>query len=151
MNKIIISDTSCLIVLSKINKLSLLKELFQEVLITEEVKTEYGGPLPNWIIICSVKDKNKQVDLEEKLDVGEASSIALAIEKENSTLIIDENKGRKIAQLLNLDIIGTIGIIVMANKRGILNDVIGTVLKLVNNGFRLSDKIIDMILEKYKK
>jgi predicted nucleic acid-binding protein len=151
MSKIIISDTSCLIALSKIDKLDLLKELYQEIIVTKEVSTEYGGSLPSWVLVYQVKDKIKQKELEEILDKGEASSIALALEIKKSTLIIDEIKGRKIAQSLKIDIIGTIGIILLANKKGIIKDVVGIMLKLVNKGFRLSDKLVNFIIEKYSK
>lgn len=83
MDKIIISDTSCLIALSKIEKLDLLKDLYQEIIITNDVYQEFGGYLPDWIIITEVKDKQKQRDLEERLDKGESSSIALALEIDN--------------------------------------------------------------------
>ena len=145
MDKIIISDTSCLIALSKIDKLDLLKNLYNEIIITSDVYKEFGGSLPGWIIITEVKDKQKQRDLEERLDKGEASSIALALEVDNSTLIIDEIKGRKIAQSFNLDIIGTIGIILLADKKGLITDVTSLILRLVNKGFRLSDKLINKI------
>ena len=114
MNRVIISDTSCLIALSKIDKLTLLKLLYQESFITNEVYQEFGHHLPDWIVIKEVKDKQKQNELEKRLDRGEASSIALALEIENSSLIIDEVNGRKIAQSLKIDIIGTIGIILLA-------------------------------------
>lgn len=151
MDKIIISDTSCLIALSNVGMLQILKDLFGEVLITREVKDEFGNQLPNWIIVSQVKNKLKQTEIESKLDKGEASSIALALEVSNSTLIIDEVKGRNIAKNLNIEIIGTIGIIILAGKKGIVNDVISVVLKLVNNGFRLSNEIIDRIIETYGK
>jgi predicted nucleic acid-binding protein len=151
MDKLIISDTSCLIALTKINKLELLKNLYQEIIITQDVYIEFGGSLPEWIIISEVKNKQRQQELENRLDKGEASSIALALEIVNSTLIIDEIKGRKIAQSLNIDIIGTIGVILLAEKRGLIKDGLGIILRLVNKGFRLSDKLIDRIIEKYSK
>jgi predicted nucleic acid-binding protein len=94
MDKLIISDTSCLIALTKIDKLELLKNLYQEIIITQDVYVEFGGSLPEWILISEVKNKQRQQELENRLDKGEASSIALALEIENSTLIIDEIKGR---------------------------------------------------------
>lgn len=150
MHKIIISDTSCLIALQNIGLLNLLKDLYQEILITQEVKNEFGVDLPDWIIVVEVKNKEKQAEIEEKLDKGEASSMALAIEIEDSTLIIDENKGRRIAKSLNIKIIGTIGVLLLANKHGFHKDVMGTILRLVNKGFRLSDGLIEMLIEKYK-
>ena len=151
MDKIIFSDTSCLIALSNIGMLHILKDLFEEVLITPEVNDEFGNQLPNWIIVSQAKNKLKQTEIENKLDKGEASSIALALEIPSSTLIIDEVKGRNIAKNLNIEIIGTIGIIILAGKKGIVNDVISIVLKLVNNGFRLSNEIVDRIIENYGK
>lgn len=151
MNKIIISDTSCLIALTNINKLNILKDLFNEVIITSAVSEEFGELLPDWILVAEVKDRQKQSELEKKLDTGEASSLALAIEINNSLLIIDEVKGRKIAQSLGIDIIGTIGVLILAHKNGLVEDVIGTLLTLVNKGFRLSDELIGKIIEKYSK
>jgi predicted nucleic acid-binding protein len=48
-SEIIISDTSCLILISKIGELELLKELAREVFVTEIIKHEFGIPLPRCI------------------------------------------------------------------------------------------------------
>lgn len=151
MNRIIISDTSCLIALANINKLHILRDLYSEVIITKEVSEEYGDPLPDWILIFEAQNIQKQAELEKRLDKGEASSLALALEMNNSILIIDEIKGRKIAQSLNIDIIGTIGVLLLASKNGLIEDVIATLLTLVNKGFRLSDELIEKIIKKYSK
>jgi predicted nucleic acid-binding protein len=55
MNNIIISDTSCLIALTNIGHLEILKELYSKVSITEQVKNEFGSELPPWIIIQKIK------------------------------------------------------------------------------------------------
>jgi predicted nucleic acid-binding protein len=96
-NQILICDTSAIIVLEKLGKLILLKELFDEVLITNEIKLEYGEYLPDWIKIEKPSDLLKSKILLLQLDPGEASAIWLALEKENPTLLIDERKGREIA------------------------------------------------------
>jgi predicted nucleic acid-binding protein len=149
MNKIIISDASCLIALSNIGQLNILKDLFKEIIITEEVKDEFGDELPFWIKTQAAKDIGRKKDLEAILDKGEASSIALSLEIENSLLIIDESKGRKIANSLNLQIIGTIGVLILANKKGLIKDLISVILKLVNKGFRLSDSLVSKIIDQY--
>jgi len=46
MSNLVIAHTSCLIVLTKINRLHLLKELFEEISITHEVEEEFGKILP---------------------------------------------------------------------------------------------------------
>jgi predicted nucleic acid-binding protein len=50
------------------------------------------------------------------LDSGEASSIAFALSLENSLLIIDEVKGRKVATENGLEIIGTLGLLLLVKK-----------------------------------
>lgn len=150
MDKVIISDASCLIALSKVEELGFLKTLFEEVIITREVSAEFGGALPDWIVTREVKNLEKIQELEKILDKGEASSIALALETDRSLLIIDELKGRKIAQSLHVEIIGTIGVILLAEQKGLTKDVVGTILRLVNQGFRLSEQMITFIIEKYR-
>ena len=84
MAKIIISDTSCLIALGNIGLLHILRDLYKEVIITQEVKKEYGEKLPDWFIVLKVQNRNKLTEIATRLDIGEASSIALAIELGNS-------------------------------------------------------------------
>lgn len=64
MDKIIIADTSCLIALSNINLLYILKRLYSEILITKEVQTEFKEQLPEWVIVVDVINKGKQIEIE---------------------------------------------------------------------------------------
>jgi len=149
MNEIIISDTSCLIALSNIDKLHLLKDLYQEVAVTKEVQKEFGEPLPKWINVQKVKNNELQAELEKLLDKGEASSIALAIENQDSILIIDEMKGRTVAKSYQIELIGTIGVIMTAHKKNIITDGISVLSELIHAGFRVSDRLLNIIKEKY--
>jgi len=105
---IIISDTSCLILLAKIGELNLLDKLGRKVLITPAIQKEFGNKLPSWIEIKEPKDNHYQQILEMDLDEGEASAIALSLETDNSIVIIDDLKGRKLAVKLNLRYSGTL-------------------------------------------
>ena len=49
MSKIVISDTSCLVLLSKINELDVVEKLFSEIITTNEVADEFGEILPPFI------------------------------------------------------------------------------------------------------
>ena len=147
MNReIIVADASCLIVLQNIQELSLLQKLFGEVFITEEVKEEFGLDLPEWIKTKEVQNKIQQNALNLILDEGEASSIALSLETNNSLLIIDEKKGRRIAQELGLKIIGTLGVILQAKERGLIDSVDDLSAKLENADFRISQSLKAKIL-----
>ena len=87
---VVITDASCFIILHKIDQLVLLHELFTNVITSHEIAAEYGHPLPEWVIILSVKNKELQNDLSLIVDSGEVSAIALAQEIENDYLITDD-------------------------------------------------------------
>jgi predicted nucleic acid-binding protein len=93
----VITDTSCLIALTKVDALDLLRQLYARVVITEDIYAEFGEPLPNWIDIMTVADKKYQQLIEKILDKGESSAIALAMELGDVLLIIDDLKARKTA------------------------------------------------------
>lgn len=146
-SEIIISDTSCLILLSKINELDLLKSIVDKVFITPTIKKEFGKSLPGWLQIKSPSDKHYQNILEMDLDPGEASAIALALEIEHSILIIDDLKGRKIADRLNLRYSGTFGLILKAKQVGILSEIKPVIDKIRKTDFRFSENLFETILK----
>lgn len=117
MPKIVISDTSCLITLSNINELDILNHLYCEIYTTIEISKEFGEPLPEWIIIRSPGDLLIKRTLEQQIDKGEASAIALALETPDCIIILDDLKARKIAEKYGLKITGTLGIILYAMKK----------------------------------
>ncbi len=141
MSQIVVADASCLIVLQNIQLLSLLQDLFGEIIITREVEAEYGSPLPDWVKIESVQDITRQTLIGLNLDLGEASSIALCLEKPDCLLIIDERKGRRIARQLNLKVVGTVGIIIRANEKGLITSLTDVRERLEKAGFYLSKSI----------
>ena len=150
MSKIVIVDTSCLISLSNSDSLNLLKSTYSEVYITNEIQTEFKEKLPVWIKLLN--PSKKQVDIFSKvLDLGEASALALALENPNSLLIIDEAKGRKIAKEHKINIIGTIGFLMNAQKTGIIKDAFPIIIRIVNAGFRISNDLLNKLIEFYKK
>ena len=148
MQKVIISDTSCLILLDKIGELNLLTRLFGTIITTSEVASEFGQPLPSWVEIKKPSDKNYQSIIEATVDKGEASAIALAIEMDECLLIIDDLKGRKFANKIGLTIIGTIGVIVDAKLRGIIPSVKPTLAKIKLTNFRISKELEEIILKR---
>ena len=81
------------------------------------------------------------------MDKGEASAITLCLETENSKLIIDEIKGRKIAISMNISIIGTVGIFLLAYKKGLIPDLELSLNELKSSGFYISDKIIEKAIQ----
>jgi predicted nucleic acid-binding protein len=148
MRKIIISDTSCLILLFNINELELLNKLYGTIITTNEVANEFGLPLPPWFFIIDPTDKKYQILLEASIDKGEASAIALASEMDDCLLIIDDLKGRKVAEQIGLKITGTIGVIVDAKLAGIIPSVKPLLAEIKKTNFRITEKLEKIILAK---
>lgn len=143
---IIISDTSCLIILSKIDELELLKEIGKKVYVTPIIHKEFGESLPDWIVISLPNNTHYQQLLEMELDKGEASAIALSLDMNNPILIIDELKGRKIADRLNLRYSGTFGLILKAKQIGLIKSVRLILDKIRSTNFRFSEKLFETII-----
>ena len=147
MQVTIISDTSCLILLDEIDELHLLRKLFGQVIITQIVAAEYGNELPDWVIVQNPADRKNQLVLETTLDKGEASSIALALEKENCLLIIDELRGRKLAKQIGVTITGTLGVLAQAKQNGHILALKPLLDKVKLTDFRLSEQLIQQTLK----
>ena len=145
--RIIITDTSALIALSNIGELGILKSLYGTVFVTPQVSNEFGAGLPNWITEEHVNDLQKIELLQLELDLGEASAIALALEKPNSTLVIDEHKGRGLAKRMGVRITGILGVMIKGKNQGVIPAVKPLIMKLDEAGFRISKKLKDQVLE----
>ena len=73
----------------------------------------------------------------------------LAIELNPDYLIIDELLGREMAKAYNIEVIGLLGILVLSKEEGLIESVSQHLTILKNEiGFRISDKLYDIILKK---
>ncbi|MEM6736169.1 MAG: DUF3368 domain-containing protein [Bacteroidota bacterium] len=149
--QIIISDASVLIALADIGKLEILRELYNNITITDVVRNEVHAELPDWVIVSTNYDPQQMQVLELELDAGEASAIALAMKIPNSTLILDESKGRIADKRLGLKVTGTVGIIIKAKRRGIIQSGKEILDALEEHGFWLSQKLKADILERLEE
>ncbi len=125
---LIISDTSAITNLIQIEQLNILKQLFGKVYIPKKVYQELSVyesqkndiDLQKWLLVKTVLNQNEVKKIEKQLDPGEAEAIVLAKEMQANLLIIDERKGRKLAENYGLQIIGLLGILIQGRKNGYL-------------------------------
>ncbi len=147
---IVVSDTSPITSLLSVNLINLLEQMFQSVFIPEavfnELKHEHDE-LPSFLHIGRVIDTDRVSYLERELDKGEAEAIVLAIEKQADILLMDEKKGRLIAEHEGVSIIGLIGVLVAAKRKEIIRNVREVLDKLEQQaGFRVSQSLRNHIL-----
>lgn len=146
MPKFVISDTSCLILFSKIEQILLLQKVYQKVYTTPEIAFEFNEELPSWIEIVPVSDKKYLEFLNTQVDLGEASAIALAKELGDVLVLMDDLKGRKLAKKLNIKITGSLGVFHKAKELGIINAVKPILEKIIQTDFRISENVINEFL-----
>ena len=146
-DKIVITDASCFITLDKIDGINLLHSLYKQVITTPEIAAEFGKRLPYWVDVKAVLNRDLLYDYAETVDIGEASAMALATEIRADLLIIDDAKARRFAKKLELNITGTIGVILSAKLNGIIPAVKPYIIKIQETNFRISDWLTSQILK----
>lgn len=85
--------------------------------------------------------------LEQIVDKEEAGIMVLALETAESVVAIDDLKARKLAKSLDLQITGTLGIIVKAKKAGLIKSTKECITKQREVDFRISEKIAKEIIK----
>ena len=155
----IICNASPLIFLSKINRINLLNDLFDEVLIpmaawneavrkldyaTEELlKLKSNGNFT----VFAVKNTLAVSAMIGRLHKGEAEVIVGAAELGVTNAILDDGYARNKAKQMGLIVTGTLGVLIAGHKRGLVTDLNSEVEKLRAIGFRISDSIMEQILK----
>lgn len=146
-SEIIIADTSCLILLTKIDEVDILQKMSESVCITPEVSKEFTILLPDWIKVVAPKDTLSLQILEQDIDKGEASSIILAMETVNSLLVVDDLAARKVAKKLGVSYTGTLGLLLSAKLHGVIPALKPIFHKIASTNFRISEKLLRDILD----
>jgi uncharacterized protein len=157
----IVADTSPLIGLARIGRLSLLDAVFRVVYLPQAVFDEATAD-PQRPGATAIRETWQQgrltlqaappptdelAALVTALDQGEAEALLLA-RRLGVPLLIDERRGRRVAQSLNLTVIGTGAVLVTAKQRGLIAEVAPLLEQLKQTGYRLGDTLIDAILNR---
>lgn len=158
----VVSNSTPLIALSRIDELDVLHSLFGSIIIPDAVYHEVvlegvGRPgerevkEASWIIKMPVHNLIAVSLLEPDLNKGEAEAVVLAKELSANYLLVDEKKARRVARASGIRIIGTAGIVGLAAKMGLLPDIDSIFNKLEQNGFRYTEAVKNMVKEESGK
>ncbi len=124
----------------------MLNLLFEEVIITQKIKEEYGDDLPDWIKIQDFQKQDTYEIFNSLVDEGEATALSLAWEIKDCIIVLDDLKARNTAINLGFKVTGTLGVLVKAKKTGLLESLKTEIDKMLATDFRISPKLIEQIL-----
>jgi len=173
---IVISDTSPIILFGKINKLSLLKDLYHTIYIPIEVWEELIYPLTQhhlyipediyleleakaegWLIVTN-PEKEESIELalslSQQLGLGESFAIALSNELNADILLINDRKARDIAIKLGINTKWTTEVLIDAVFKNLIssfNDFELILNAMIDNGLWLEKDFYSKLLEEVKK
>lgn len=156
---IVISDTSPIGSLFLIDRLPLLPAVFGRIIIPTQVfeellvlETDFGYDLSEiksapWLEVRQVSNPDAVLFFREMLDKGESEAIVLAQELGADFLLMDESEGRKIAQQSGLRIIGLLGLLMQAKRKGIIEAVKPVMDELRSDAdFRIAEALYRHVL-----
>jgi len=154
---IVVSDTTPLSELAKVGHMNLLRDVFGQVILPQEVYDEVTtGMHPavavvksaDWIEVFSVNNSEKVSALQTltKLGLGECAAIILAEELNAQRLLIDDLEGRREAISRNLPVIGTVGVLLLAKKQGRIKSIKEILDALIAQNTRISPKLYQYAL-----
>lgn len=145
----VVSDTSPLIALHQIGQLGLLETIWGSVLIPPAVAREAPSiERPAWLLVRHLQNPLATPVVGAGLGPGETEAISLALELRAARVILDDLPARVLAQKLGIPLIGTLGILLAAKRRGLITSIREPIDTLRTGGFRVASELYEQVLTK---
>ena len=154
MAEIVVADASPLIAFGRLGQVGLLSQIFAKVIVPRAVfeETLFRPELPDakaisealragMLTVDESSSSLAQIPPDAELGIGEAAAIGLAVALGHGVLI-DEKVGRAVAEERHLKVIGTVGVLLIARKRGLIPALKPALEQLSASGFHLSSRLI---------
>lgn len=148
----IVSDATAMIVLAKLGRLDLLRQIFSGVIIPQTVydeicaKSDHDTAVWQDTFFSILPDPvdSLQKHLETILDRGESAALALAYSR-GLPVLVDEKKGRTLARTIGIPVIGLAGVLLaLVRKDSIDAAAMVSILDEARAiGFRVSDRPLE--------
>ena len=154
--KIVVADTGALISLSLIGQIDLIEKIFgnffianavwEELLRYENLNIDNDLKAQFEKHVLHIKSQNY---LAIMMDYGESESIILYKEINADYFLIDDNKARFIAESMSINCVGSIGLLIKAKEKGIINNLKPLFERWFEQGRYFSINLLNQILVKY--
>lgn len=153
--RLVVADTSPIVYLLSIGHIDVLPRLFSKVLLPDAVLKELSHPtaprvVSDWVTALPTWVEIKQVDAIDDaslgaLGAGERDAITLALSLHADLILIDERRGTAVALSKGFDVTGTLGVLLLAARRGLI-DLADAFARLRRTNFRYRQEIMDELL-----
>jgi uncharacterized protein len=146
---VFVSNSSPLIAFDQLGALDLLRQVTNALSVPSAVRQEVFGilPMPSWVTERAVSYPLSPRILQTRLGLGESEAIALALEMLPCYLIADDLAARRAAQALKIPVVGTVGLLILAKQRGLLDLIKPSLDALIETDFRISKDIYRRALQ----
>jgi hypothetical protein len=145
----VVSNSSPLIALARIERLDLVPAILESVLIPPAVAREIRPSipvLPDWLQVRAPTTSPSVLTSRGRLGDGEREAIALALEIGADAILVDERAARRVAEAAGLNVIGTLGLLLEAKRAEHIGTVRVELDKLLETSFFLSKQLYDQLL-----
>lgn len=144
----VIADSSPLIALERIGRLDLLAALFGTVVVPPAVAREIAakGFLATWMIEHQLLEPRDRRLEASSLGAGEREAITLALQITTDQIILDDEAARRLALSIGLPVTGTLGLLILAKRAGIVDAIRPIVDALIAVEFRVDTNLRTRIL-----
>ncbi len=99
-----------------------------------------------WILRRIPRRKDLITALGAFLALGEAEAIALASERRDTLLLIDEAQGRRVAERLGIPVRGSLGVLLQGYRSGHVTDLEGAIARMRERGTWIDDEVVAAVL-----
>jgi predicted nucleic acid-binding protein len=152
----IVSNTSPILYLHQIDRLDLLPLLFARVIVPPAVLAELEAGRENGVSVPVLEsldwiqvrppDAILVSKVSTNLGMGEREVLALALQTEGSLVILDDKAARQLAISHDIQLTGTLGLLVRGKKEGRVEAVLPLLNRLQELGFRLHARTRSVVL-----
>ena len=147
---LVVSDSTAITTLLKVGQVQLLQQLFTRLVIPAAVAEEllcFHPLLPDFCEVRIVASSPRLQRLLAQADIGEAHAISLAVQLGAEALLIDDKKGRRLAEAEGLRCLGLPAVLLAARRQGVVPSLARLLEQVAGAGrYRLTDQARSSLL-----